>query len=241
MQYSKAPRIISGTKRGLTLQTPSGMETRPIATRARKSLFDKIQHNENLNDAIYKKKFLASVNNEKKTALENSSEEHLWILDVFAGSGVLGIEAISRWQGQAAFFDNDHSAIQAIRHNLRHNPRTSALNSQIFYNNAFKPPPCPYENAKQISLAFFTPPYSLKKAVEAPEAFARENWFKSNALIIFQTAPLKNKGKGKKKDKNKGVHIGESSEKIPELGKYFIATDILPCTSACFFFFRYQP
>ena len=217
----RAPRILAGERRGLVLRTPTGENTRPIATRARKSLFDKIQH---------RKDFQATIGRQE--------QDSLYLLDVFAGSGALGIEALSRWRGHADFFENDQAATLALSSNLL----ASKLIGKIHRHDALAPPTYARGDIARIALAFFSPPYGMKLARHAPEAFAERGWFRQEALIIFQQAPIVPVGeKGSSQKKSKRETKLYAMEKHPQLGDAFALEDCLACSSACFFFFRYRP
>ncbi|MBA2342365.1 MAG: RsmD family RNA methyltransferase, partial [Thermoleophilaceae bacterium] len=82
-------RIVAGEAKGRRLRAPAGRETRPTADRVREALFS----------------ILGSV-------------EGLRVLDLFAGSGALGIEALSRGAARAVFTDNARPALDALRDNL---------------------------------------------------------------------------------------------------------------------------
>ena len=82
-------RVVAGDHRGRTLRAPAGSRTRPTADRVREALFS----------------MLGPVTG-------------LSVLDLFAGSGALGIEAASRGAGAVAFVDSDPRAVAAIRRNL---------------------------------------------------------------------------------------------------------------------------
>ncbi len=94
LQYSKgavALRVISGMLRGLKLDSPSGLETRPTLDRVKESLFN----------IIFSYVLDADV------------------LDLFAGSGALGIEALSRGAKSCTFVDNNDDALRVIKSNLK--------------------------------------------------------------------------------------------------------------------------
>jgi len=84
-------RVISGTARGTVLKTPEGLQTRPTADRVKEALFSILQF-----DLPGKR-----------------------ILDLFGGTGQLGIEAISRGAKSAVFVDAGEQACRLIRENLR--------------------------------------------------------------------------------------------------------------------------
>lgn len=83
-------RVISGTARGIVLKTPTGMETRPTADRVKEAMFSILQF-------------------ELPCAK---------VLDLFGGTGQLGIEALSRGASEAVFVDQREEACKLIRENL---------------------------------------------------------------------------------------------------------------------------
>lgn len=84
-------RIVAGQYKGKKLQTPKGLNTRPTSGRLRETVFNICQQ------------------------LVEDAE----VLDVFAGSGAMGIEALSRGAARATFIDRDRNASQCIKHNLQ--------------------------------------------------------------------------------------------------------------------------
>lgn len=84
-------RVITGTARGTKLKTPEGMLTRPTTDRVKEALFNIIQFD------------IAGD-----------------VLDLFAGTGQLGIEALSRGARSAVFVDESRAAVQLVRTNLAH-------------------------------------------------------------------------------------------------------------------------
>lgn len=84
-------RVISGLRRGLKLKAPEGLGTRPTTDRVKESLFNLIQF------------YFPSDK----------------VLDLFAGSGALGIEALSRGASHCIFVDAERSAISLVQENLR--------------------------------------------------------------------------------------------------------------------------
>ena len=86
-------RVIAGQWRGRPLVAPAGQGTRPTADRTREALFSML-------------------------VSRIGSLEGLRVADLYAGSGALGIEALSRGAAQAVFVENDPAAVRAIRANL---------------------------------------------------------------------------------------------------------------------------
>ena len=87
---SETMRVVSGSARGITLEAPKGMTTRPTSDKAKEGVFSAIQGE------------LAGAR----------------VLDIFAGSGGMGIEALSRGAASCVFVDFDLNALRCIRNNL---------------------------------------------------------------------------------------------------------------------------
>ena len=90
-------RIVAGTWRGRALVAPPGQGTRPTADRVRQALFDMLMHAEWGGRAVI---------------------EGAVVLDVFAGTGALGLEALSRGAASACFIEQDAAALRALRANV---------------------------------------------------------------------------------------------------------------------------
>lgn len=84
-------RVIAGSARRISLKTLPGMQTRPTTDRIKETLFNILQYE--LADCMF--------------------------LDLFAGSGAIGIEALSRGANMAVFVDQNQEAVEVIRENLR--------------------------------------------------------------------------------------------------------------------------
>jgi 16S rRNA (guanine966-N2)-methyltransferase len=90
-------RIVAGVWRGRSLLAPPGVETRPTADRMRQALFDILMH------APWA----------GRTLVEGAS-----VLDVFAGTGALGLEALSRGAAKSVFVESSRAALAALRANI---------------------------------------------------------------------------------------------------------------------------
>ena len=86
-------RIISGLVGGRRLATPAGVSTRPTSDRVREALFSRLEHQEVLHGAR--------------------------VLDLYAGSGALGLEALSRGAARATLIDSDKGAAKVARLNAQ--------------------------------------------------------------------------------------------------------------------------
>jgi len=152
-------RVVGGRFRGRTLSAPKSQAIRPTADRLRESLFNILMHayDDPITDAR--------------------------VLDLFAGTGALGIEAMSRGAAFALFVD-DGAEARAL---LRGNSETLGLggSTKIYRRDATKMGP---SEMSPFSLAFLDPPYG-KGLAEKALASAREGgWLAPEALVIVEEA-----------------------------------------------------
>jgi 16S rRNA (guanine966-N2)-methyltransferase len=151
-------RIDAGSHRGVKLATPEGLDTRPTADRARQAVFNILAH---AYDAIRDAK----------------------VLDVFAGSGAMGLEALSRGAERASFIESDRGAAEAIKKNIaacKEQPR-----AQLFVNDALKPPRVA-PSWGPASLVFLDPPYGKDLLLPALNALRDAGWIASEALLVAE-------------------------------------------------------
>jgi 16S rRNA (guanine966-N2)-methyltransferase len=119
-------RVIAGTHRGRELVAPKGRDTRPTSDRVREALFS----------------ILAGVTGAR-------------VLDLFAGSGALAIEALSRGALEATLVDSSPAAIEAIRANLE----SLGLEAEVVGRPASRFLERARKNERQYDLIFLDPPY----------------------------------------------------------------------------------
>ncbi len=153
-------RVVGGSLRGRALAAPKSQSIRPTADRLRESLFNILIH-----------------------AYDNPVEGAR-VLDLFAGTGALGIEALSRGAAFALFVD-DGAEARAL---LRENVATLGLGgtSRIFRRDATKLGPA--HPVAAFSLAFLDPPYGQGLAAAALASARAGGWFTPNALVIVEEA-----------------------------------------------------
>lgn len=150
-------RVISGKARGTKISTIESNRTRPTLDRVKESLFNIIQND--IKDTI--------------------------ILDLFAGSGALGIEALSRGARKAIFCDNNYEAIRIIKDNLE---KTKLIENAIIINKDYTD--CINHlsnNSEQFDIVFLDPPYKLDIAINALKLIINNNLLKNDGLIIIET------------------------------------------------------
>ncbi|MGD9880213.1 MAG: 16S rRNA (guanine(966)-N(2))-methyltransferase RsmD [Reyranella sp.] len=154
-------RVIGGKHRGRPLSTPEGQSVRPTASRARESLFNILMH--------------ASWRG-------TSPLIDARVLDAFAGSGALGIEALSRGAAHATFLDKDAGAIRAIGENLHKLGETGA--ARVVRGDATRPPPA----QAACDLVFLDPPYRSGQATPALAALDAAGWLSPGAIATIELA-----------------------------------------------------
>ena len=156
-------KIIGGNLRGRPIASPEGQATRPTASRAREALFNILTH--------------ANWRDDGASPLIEAR-----VLDAFAGSGALGLEALSRGATHATFLDNDPAAIRAIGDNLRKLGETGA--AKVVRGDATRPPTA----REACDLVFLDPPYRSGQAPEALAALAAAGWMAPGAIVTVELA-----------------------------------------------------
>src|SRR5213082_978319 len=147
---SRGLRIVGGVHRGRRLTAPPGETVRPTSDRARQALFNILSHGS----------FAAG-------GLPFAGRP---VLDAFAGTGALGLEALSRGASAAVFIESDREWLTALRSNI------AALDAddraQIIAGDATRPPRASFGCA----VAFLDPPYHSGLTAPALAALAAAGW-----------------------------------------------------------------
>jgi 16S rRNA (guanine966-N2)-methyltransferase len=158
-------RVIGGRHRGRRIAAPPGAAIRPTSDRAREAAFNILAHGG----------FGAGGASVIADAV---------VLDVFCGTGAMGLEALSRGAARATFIDNEPQSLVAARANI------AALKEQaarVMAADATRPPPRP-KDQPPATLAFFDPPYAENLAAPALAAFADKGWLAPGALCVVEAA-----------------------------------------------------
>ena len=153
-------RIVGGRWRGRSLATPKSDAIRPTSDRLRESLFNVLQHG--YDDSI----------------------EGARVLDLFAGTGALGLEALSRGAAFALFVDEGSEARSLIRQNVETFGAGGV--TRLFRRDATRMGPAA-PNAP-FSLVFCDPPYGKDLAPKALAACAEGGWLSPGALVVVEEA-----------------------------------------------------
>jgi 16S rRNA (guanine966-N2)-methyltransferase len=153
-------RVVGGRLKGRSLASPSSREIRPTADRLRESLFNILVHA--YDDPI----------------------EGARVIDLFAGTGALGIEAISRGAGFALFVDSGAEARALLRNNVE------ALGlggvTKVYRRDATNLGPA--HPVEPFALAFLDPPYAKGLAEKALASLRDGGWLTPRALLVVEEA-----------------------------------------------------
>ena len=148
-------RIIAGQWRGRPLKAPVGQTTRPSSDRAREALFSML-------------------------ASRLGSFEGLSVVDLFAGTGALGIEALSRGAASCVFVEQDGPALDALRANLAAVGARADVRAQAV--GTLGP------STRAHDLMLLDPPYEMRAGVPTLERLARLGWLAKGALASVESA-----------------------------------------------------
>lgn len=150
-------RIVAGEWRGRKLSAPEGDTTRPTADRTRETLFSML-------------------------VSRLGSFEGLKVADLFAGSGALGLEALSRGAAHCLFVDQDPAAIRAIRRNIANlnaHTRCDVRAGSVLSLGPAKEP---------LDLVLLDPPYDTGAGSVAIDKLARLGWIGETTWVSLETA-----------------------------------------------------
>ena len=149
-------RIIGGSASGRTLKAPAGAQTRPTSDRVREALF----------------------------SILGTPPDDAQILDLFAGSGGLGLEALSRGAQKVVFVDQNNAALQALRQNIE----TLGFGSSTEVHRADAP-----QQLKRLLTGplrfhwiFIDPPYASSLASECLQILSGATLLTSEGLIVVE-------------------------------------------------------
>lgn len=149
-------RIIAGEWRGRRLQAPPGMDTRPTADRVRETLFSMLTS-------------------------RLGSFEGVRVADLFAGSGALGLEALSRGAAFACFVESDARAAAAIKANA---VALGALDRVLILGGSALALP----KSEPFDLVFADAPYAAESGSSAARAVAAAGWLAPGGWMAVETA-----------------------------------------------------
>jgi 16S rRNA (guanine966-N2)-methyltransferase len=153
-------RVIAGRFRGRRLAVPEGGTVRPTADRVREALFNILTHGAGGTGAI----------------------SGAVVLDAFAGSGALGIEALSRGAAHVTFLEQDAAVLRVLRRNVEGLDAMDRID--VFRADAGHPP----RATRAHDLVLMDPPYGAGLAAPALAALADQGWFAADARAVVELA-----------------------------------------------------
>ena len=148
-------RIISGTARGTKLYTLEGKDTRPTLDRIKESLFN-----------IIKNKILDS-----------------YVLDLFAGSGAIGLELASRGAKKVILCDNSKEAVKIINKNIE----KTNLQEKVELKNIASHKLLDDMQNQKFDIIFIDPPYNSDLIVKSVEKIFKNDMLSTEGIIILET------------------------------------------------------
>jgi 16S rRNA (guanine966-N2)-methyltransferase len=158
-------RVVGGKFRGRVLVAPTDLRVRPTSDKVRQAIFNILAHRDF----------------ENGFTLENAA-----VIDLFAGTGALGIEALSRGAKFCLFVDDDAES----RGLQRQNVETLALTgvSKIWRRDAGDLGPINTGSGGPFNLAFLDPPYRKGLAEKSLASLKAGNWLATDAVVVVETA-----------------------------------------------------
>jgi len=159
-------RVVGGRLKGRPLKLPGrgtaeGRALRPTADRVRESLFNVLAH-----------------------GVEDFAIAGVTVVDVFAGTGALGLEAMSRGAGHAVFIDDAPAALACVRENAARLGLARAVT--LLKLDARKLAPPPLAAKAPAGLVFLDPPYGSGLAPVALAGLAQKGWLKPGAVAVVE-------------------------------------------------------
>jgi 16S rRNA (guanine(966)-N(2))-methyltransferase RsmD len=151
-------RVISGSARGRTLKSVPGKGTRPTSDRVKEAIFSMIGP------------YFAGGE----------------ALDLFAGTGGLGIEALSRGMDRAVFVDLEQASVDVVRGNLRSTGLEDR--AEVYRNDAVRALKLLARRGRAFDLVFLDPPYKMRHMDELARQMQELNMLKRGSRVVIEHA-----------------------------------------------------
>jgi 16S rRNA (guanine(966)-N(2))-methyltransferase RsmD len=189
-------RIITGKAKGKKLSTLEGNDTRPTSERIKGAIFSSIQFD----------------------------IEERRVLDLFAGSGQMGLEALSRGAAKATFIDSSREAMEIVKKNARD---TGFFDASHFLVSDYRNYIRKASGRESFDLVFIDPPYAMKCCAEAAELLKKGGLLLPGAIVCLESGEeeicedderlsgfefIKSTSYGKKSSVNILLYRGESEQ-----------------------------
>jgi len=153
-------RIVGGKHKGRSLMAPKGDTTRPTSDRAREAMFNVLEH-----------------------GVDGPGLIGARVIDVFAGTGALGLEALSRGADHVTFVENHRGALSTLRDNIETLHETA--NTTVL---ATKASALPTPQNIGVDYAFLDAPYDKGLTEPALHTLAEQGWLNPGAIILAEVA-----------------------------------------------------
>jgi 16S rRNA (guanine966-N2)-methyltransferase len=154
-------RIVAGSLKGRSIVTPEGQGTRPTSDRARQAVFNVLEH-----------------------AAWAEPLDGMRVMDLYAGSGALGFEAISRGAVFALFVETDEEARGAIRENA--DAYQVMGRTRVHRRSAIDLGSRPRSDGEAFDLAFLDPPYRKGLGELTLQRLLEGQWLQPGAVVVFE-------------------------------------------------------
>ena len=164
-------RIVGGRHRGRSLGAPEGLSVRPTADRTREAMFNILERG---------KLPWPAARPKTDAPLTGNPLAGTRVLDAFAGTGALGLEAVSRGAAHVTFMENQAAAIAACRNNIRtlgEDERCEVVTTDVLH---------PRRTATPCDLVLMDPPYGLGLAEPTLTALRTAGWIAPGTMIVVE-------------------------------------------------------
>ncbi|WP_312783486.1 16S rRNA (guanine(966)-N(2))-methyltransferase RsmD [Brevundimonas sp.] len=154
-------RIVAGSLKGRAIIAPEGQNTRPTSDRARQAIFNVLEH-ASWADGLHEAR----------------------VMDIYAGSGALGFEALSRGAAFALFVEIDDGARGVIRENM--DAYGLFGRARVHRRSAIDLGERPGSVGEAFDLAFLDPPYAKGLGEQTLQRLREGQWLKPGAIVVFE-------------------------------------------------------
>jgi len=154
-------RIVGGRNKGRAIKAPPGRDVRPTSDRVRESVFNILLH-----------------------GIDEFDIDGVSVLDVFAGTGALGLEALSRGAAHATFIDQDRKALAAARENAAH--LKEWRNATLLNLDATRLAPPPLAAKAPCGLAFLDAPYEQGLTGPSLLGLVNKGWVGAGSVVVCE-------------------------------------------------------
>ncbi|MBT3373421.1 MAG: 16S rRNA (guanine(966)-N(2))-methyltransferase RsmD [Rhodospirillaceae bacterium] len=156
-------RIVGGKHRGRRLNGPAGMDIRPTSDRAREALFNILSHGD-------------------YAGPDGAMPENMSVIDVFAGTGALGLEALSRGAATICFMEQNRTAARAIQDTAREMDAADQVN--VLTRDATRPG----QARDSFDLVLMDAPYRTGQSEPSLRALADLGWLHEGTICCIELA-----------------------------------------------------